>query len=85
MLQMKDLLRKHSVTISLSAPNVYDLLLQAAEGIDDEEISLLYEKLMNDSQLAPQLQVKAPIVNEESPFLDDGRPLRQLAQFVLIS
>jgi hypothetical protein len=71
MLQMKDVLRQHGITISLSAPNVYDLLLQAAEGIDDEEISLLYEKLMDDSQLAPQLQVKAPIVDEESPFLDD--------------
>jgi hypothetical protein len=47
------------------------LLLQAAAGIDDEEISLLYKKLMDDSQLAPPLQVKAPILDEESPFLDD--------------
>ena len=39
MLQMKDLLRQYGITISLSAPNVYDLLLQAAEGVNDEEIA----------------------------------------------
>src|ERR687892_288168 len=71
MLQMKDLLRKYGVTISLSAPNVYDLLLQAAETIDDEEIGLLYLRLMDDSQLAPPLPVKASVFDAESPFIDD--------------
>jgi len=72
MLQMKDLLRKSGVTISLSAPNVYDLLLQAAEAIDDEEIGLLYLRLRDNSQLAPPLPVKASVFDAESPFIDDA-------------
>jgi hypothetical protein len=71
MLQMKDLLREYGITISLSAPNAYDLLLQAVEGIEDEEISSLYLRLIDDSQLALQRQVKASIFDEESPFIDE--------------
>jgi hypothetical protein len=71
MLRMKDLLRKYGVTISLSAPNVYDLLLQAVEAVDDEEINSLYLRLMGHSQLARQLPAHPTTLDEESPFIDD--------------
>ncbi len=46
MLEMKSLLRKYDITISLTAPNVQELMIQAAELIDDEEVTALRHRLM---------------------------------------
>ena len=71
MLQMKDLLRKHGVNISLAAPNVYDQLLQAAEAVDDEEVGQLYLRIIDD---APPVTLPAAndiAFDEENPFIED--------------
>jgi len=69
MLQMQSLLREYGVTISLSAPNVYDLLIQAAEAIDDKEIDLLRRRLI--AATPPELSADPIALDEEGPFIDD--------------
>lgn len=75
MLQMKSLLRQYGVTISLTAPDVHDLLIQAAEAIDDEDIDLLRLRLIAATQPAPELSANPMTSDEEDPFIDDSKEL----------
>jgi hypothetical protein len=71
MLQMKDLLRKYGIAISLSAPNVYDIMLQAAETIDDVEIRSLYHRLIDNPQLVREIPSNSTTEDEENPCIDE--------------
>ncbi|ETW93808.1 MAG: hypothetical protein ETSY2_50785 [Candidatus Entotheonella gemina] len=71
MLQMKSLLRQYGVTISLTAPDVHDLLIQAAEAIDDEEVDLLRLRLIAATQPASELSANPKTSDEKDPFIDE--------------
>jgi len=46
MLEMKSLLRRYSIMVSLASPDAYEQLIQASEAIDDEEIGRLRKRLV---------------------------------------
>ncbi|ETW92307.1 MAG: hypothetical protein ETSY1_44215 [Candidatus Entotheonella factor] len=71
MLQMKSLLRQYGVTISLTAPDVHNLLIQAAAAIDDDEIDYLRLRLIAATQ--PESEASSNLVtsDEADPFIDD--------------
>ncbi len=71
MLEMKSLLRKYGVTISLTAPDVHDLLIQAAEAIDDEEINFLRLRLIAARRPKRDLSANPQALDEADPFIDD--------------
>ena len=74
MLQMKSLLRNYGITISLTDPDVYDLLIEAAETIDDDEIGLLRLRLIAAVQPGAVLPENPMAFDEEDPFKDDTEP-----------
>ena len=71
MLQMKNLLQRHGVDISLAAPNVYDQLLRAAETIDDKEVSQLYLRIIDEAPLVNLPAANDAAFDEDNPFVED--------------
>lgn len=72
MLEMKSLLRKYGIAISLTAPDVHDLMIQAAETIDDEQVATLRQRLMAAKTPTRELPVTPTVADEENPFVDDN-------------
>ncbi len=72
MLQMKNLLREYGVTISLTDPDVHDLLIRAAEAIDDKEIDFLRLRLIAVTQPVSERPAKPMALDEDDPFIDDA-------------
>jgi hypothetical protein len=70
MLEMKRLLRQYGVTISLTAPDVHDLLMQAAAAIDDEAISSLRLRLMAAHNPEHNLPSSPKALDQEKPDND---------------
>ena len=46
MLEMKSLLRRYGITVSLAAPDAYEQLIRSSENLDDEAIQLLHKQLV---------------------------------------
>lgn len=70
MLEMKRLLRQYGVTISLTAPDVHDLLMQAAAAIDDEAINSLRLRLMAAHNPEYNLPESPKAFDQEKPAND---------------
>ncbi len=72
MLEMKSLLRKYGTTISLTDPNVHDLLIQASEAIDDEEVAALRRRLIDARDAESEQPTTRKTEKKETPFTSDG-------------
>jgi len=63
MLEMNGLLRRYHISVSLTAPDVYDQFIQASETIEDDDIVALRSQLIATFTGVPQ---------EEAPGSDSG-------------
>ncbi len=72
MLEMKSLLRNYGVTISLTTPDVQNLMIQAAEAIDDEEVATLRRRLIAAKSPTRELSATPNVADEATPFVDDN-------------